>query len=340
MGRLLPLLLFLLIVSSPAHANEEPAYYVWDGQTLTRVYSDPGGAEHVTWNIWLFRQGEPHIPRKQWGALFGNSAADVLKKLERAQSFETRYERWCRCDYGPSTHFNPSLPIAVTGRQDAPSVATTDLDVPFETLNGLHEAFNAAVELTSSDAPPSSGFGDFAAKLKEAHDKAAEIAALLQRTTGPALDGVATHIDTLSNALSGAAKQLHTYERRRAVSSRRWTESFDAEYEVDSSEQELEFISRGLVVYKRFGSGNEYETTVPFSRIAHATFSPSEGRIYVAGRHPDYLEVREVVDGEPEVRTRASVEIYSRSPEWLEAVFELICVHIDANRCDRGGTTK
>ena len=96
-------------------AHSANTYYVWDGRTLQTLHENVSRAPHYTqWEIWLYKRSETtQTSSRQWGAIDGKSADEVMRKLKRSQDFEHQYERWCQCDWGDDTFLNPEGPVAI-----------------------------------------------------------------------------------------------------------------------------------------------------------------------------------------------------------------------------------
>ena len=114
-------LLYLFSVDPLAEAQQQQAYYVYDGKNLQFMGDRPAQAGYLQWQIWLYaeRVHIPHhaagLPYSRWGLIEGRSAERVMEQLETFQSFERAYLNFFGPgEWGQYTFFNPLGPIAMT----------------------------------------------------------------------------------------------------------------------------------------------------------------------------------------------------------------------------------
>ena len=80
-------------VGSPVLAD---TYYLAQGDSMQKIEGDTQIA---------------HVRVDCSGMEIGRSPEEVIKEVQRAYAFQRRYERWCRCSWGPESTFDVVVPI-------------------------------------------------------------------------------------------------------------------------------------------------------------------------------------------------------------------------------------
>jgi len=261
---------FLAICTFAVRAvGQAPAYFLWDGRQLTPAYNDPAEANVTEWRIWLFKKNQEQRTGQQWGAISADTLSAVQDKLLKAQKFEDRYERWCKCDYGSATHKNPSAPIAVTepARASRAASAMKDLRDRLESVHDAYEAFAAARDMASEASAPSlPSLGEFMSKLKDAHETAAEIDHTLSSATASALTSVGDQLDRLTHQIESSHDAYQRAKRAALPPSLGW-----ASHRTKFTEQTVEFIAGGVIIHNIVANADkppmEWHKTIRFDQI-------------------------------------------------------------------------
>ncbi len=136
-------------------------YWVLDRGELRPAYDDPARLAAKEWHVRLYRAGETPVGRNYWGVETGQSAAEVMERLKASQNFERRYERWCQCPRGASTHFNPVGPIAVISRSQTSVIVGTALRIKaaYDQFGKVRTQINAWVFNKPKPPNPYEGIG-------------------------------------------------------------------------------------------------------------------------------------------------------------------------------------
>lgn len=135
------LLMVLLLLPSLSHAAN--GFWVYDGVSTNWVEGDPDDYKAKEWQIRLFKKSQAAGQGRWWGLTTGKSASSVMKELKSSQAFERKYEKWCGCDWGESTFFNPQGPIAVVEKSQTKKTQqllgkATDLYEQIKTIRKIY----------------------------------------------------------------------------------------------------------------------------------------------------------------------------------------------------------
>lgn len=203
-------LLLLFFALTMAKGQDQTTYYVYDGTTLQTVHDDPARATYTNWQIWLFKKdgfmGSYTGSTGSWGSIEGKSAQSVMKQLKAEQNFEKVYERWCNCEWGADTFFNPRGPVAVIGRAiEHRPVALQKLDE----IEKLYERASKVAELVQAalakqrvlDSIPLKEYVD---SVKNALDRANTLHGLMNHFIEPDLAYINQELVKTTEAVSQA----------------------------------------------------------------------------------------------------------------------------------------
>lgn len=110
-----------LLLSFPSYSHAANGFWVYDGVSTYWVEGDPDDYKAKEWQIRLYKKSQAAGQGRWWGLTTGKYASAVMKELKGSQAFERKYEKWCGCDWGESTFFNPQGPIAVVEKRPTKS---------------------------------------------------------------------------------------------------------------------------------------------------------------------------------------------------------------------------
>lgn len=216
-------------------------YYVDYGAGGGLIYErqDPPENADLQWAVYWFRKGGSNTnPSTRWGADYENSPQMIEKRVAGAQKFEKQYERWCGCDWGPYTFFNPAYPIAIVpfmkpflspvlSQEQRAFAAKAHATV--DELLDLAERFNSAAELADDSKLKLRGgpIRDFVDAMHKSLDDWMRVNSEIQSYSAMAMAGVETLWDQFQNdaartsTLAGPAMAaLHVDQKPAAGASR------------------------------------------------------------------------------------------------------------------------
>jgi hypothetical protein len=326
-------------LGGPAPAQSS-TYYVYDGRSLQRVdHADPAAVRVKEWRVWLYRKGQRAGGPDYWGAIRGASASSVMAHLERDQVFERYWERWCRCDWGAETHFNPLGPIAIMEPPPGVLESLARLSEDYDRLQELREPFDKAREMLDPDDGRSGGernpYGavgsvlkEYTENLKKAQQDLRKLGRLQTVTTAPPLAEISRGLSQIDDALRGLGAQKPRVDAalralpapggpwgRREIAGRSYTV-------IQSIEPGGEKITvRQSVVGDPSGQGQAYLFSVKSLDRAATRLRPEDGMWIVtlrsSSRNVD-LQIRRG-DGSVVQEVVSSLELFFRNEEEARA---------------------
>ena len=220
--------------NAPAQVTGQ-GLYIYDGQYLIVIHSDPDRVHVDQWGAFYFQKGASTSSMSQrWGMETKNTPAEVMKSVEASQKFERTYEKWCRCDWGTDTFFNVIAPIAMT--KSALDLSPKQHQMS-DQVHGIWDRgqemlklFNDASATADADGLLKSMSGPFAVFMRNMHtalDQAMSINTLVTQYSDSDLASLETQLNEFNKVATNVAEtavpavrlldNISTPERRKST---------------------------------------------------------------------------------------------------------------------------
>src|SRR5215471_12888899 len=185
------LALYLFSAVVPAHAQQQDARYIYDGQNLYVPDDTHTYAKYGRWQVWLYESGA-RIPQyaaglqySRWGLIEGGSSESLMKQLRDAQEFEEAYLRFFGSGtWGRRTFLNTLGPIALSDHAIGSEAAALETQYRLYGLHGqvsrLIVSARPSLENNESEGP-SSHHREFFDQIRDALQQVCKLYSYLAR---------------------------------------------------------------------------------------------------------------------------------------------------------------
>lgn len=256
MGMITRLFLGALALAACYPALADSFHTFDDIGRLGSVNGDPSSFQVEQWIACYYKLGMTVTTRFACSGMeLGNTSAEVINKVKRAQNFEREYTRWCRCPWDMDSAFNVIVPIAQLKKEEIAlshqqRALIQMLGEAREKLGKLMGAYTEVAELNGDDryAVPHGAVLEF---MRQMHETIKQSLSVAEKVSNYAdlglvslnyeLNKFSSSVSRASDAYPAAIASMSTNEKLLA----NWTVG-DSQYSITNgvvTKKSLSFIS-------------------------------------------------------------------------------------------------